>query len=163
MTDLHTHILPGMDDGAPDVETGLRMLRMEREQGVDAVALTPHYYSADESIDAFLRRRRAASEKLEDAIARQPDGETLPRRILGAEVAWAPYMDRWEKLDELCYEGSEYLLLEPPFSVWNDAKLWLTSGGKTSICCLSHSTIYSATFTGASRTEVRSAERYSSG
>ena len=119
MTDLHTHILPGMDDGAPDVETGLRMLRMEREQGVDAVALTPHYYSTDESIDAFLHRRRSAFEKLEDAITHLPDGETLPRRILGAEVAWAPHMDRWEKLGELCYAGSDYLLLELPFSVWS--------------------------------------------
>ena len=33
MTDTHTHILPEMDDGAPDVNTALRMLRMEREQG----------------------------------------------------------------------------------------------------------------------------------
>ena len=33
MTDLHTHILPGMDDGAKDVETSLTLLRMEAAQG----------------------------------------------------------------------------------------------------------------------------------
>ena len=44
MTDLHTHILPGMDDGARDVETSLELLRMEREQGVDRVVFTPHFY-----------------------------------------------------------------------------------------------------------------------
>ena len=44
MTDLHTHILPEMDDGAESVEMSLDMLRMERDQGVDAVVLTPHFY-----------------------------------------------------------------------------------------------------------------------
>lgn len=121
MIDLHTHILPGIDDGAQNADTSLRMLRMEREQGVETVALTPHFYYDRESIDSFLSRRRVASERLEDAISRLSGDEqkALPRRILGAEVAWAPYMDRWERLGELCYEGSGYLLLEPPFSVWN--------------------------------------------
>ena len=121
MTDLHTHILPGMDDGAPDVETALRMLRMEREQGVETVALTPHFYCDDESVDSFLRRRRSASEQLEEAISRLSGDEQrlLPHRILGAEVAWAPHMDRWERLSELCYADSSYLLLELPFSAWS--------------------------------------------
>lgn len=39
MTDLHTHILPAMDDGAKSVEMSLEMLRMERDQGVDTVVL----------------------------------------------------------------------------------------------------------------------------
>lgn len=121
MTDLHTHILPGMDDGAPDVQTALQMLCMEREQGIEAVALTPHYYADDESVGSFLRRRQAAASRLEAEIARQPDGEELPRRIMGAEVAWSLHMDRWDRLGELCYAGSEYLLLELPFSAWSGA------------------------------------------
>ena len=36
MTDLHTHILPRMDDGAPDTAASLAMLRMEAAQGVTA-------------------------------------------------------------------------------------------------------------------------------
>ena len=44
MTDLHTHILPRMDDGAPDTAASLEMLRMEAEQGVTGVALTPHFH-----------------------------------------------------------------------------------------------------------------------
>ena len=108
-----------MDDGARNVEISLRMLRMEREQGVESVALTPHFYSDTESVDSFLTRRQTAFEQLEEAISRLPDAETLPRRILGAEVAWAPHMDRWERLGELCYTESEYLLLELPFTVWS--------------------------------------------
>ena len=107
-----------MDDGARDVDTALQMLRMEREQGIGAVALTAHFYGGDESVDSFLRRRETAYERLEEAISRQPDGAALPRRILGAELAWAPHMDRWERLNELCYAGSDYLLLELPFTAW---------------------------------------------
>ena len=38
MTDLHTQILPRMDDGAPDTAASLAMLRMEAAQGVTGVA-----------------------------------------------------------------------------------------------------------------------------
>lgn len=41
--DIHTHILPGVDDGAGDMETALRMLTMEYEDGVRHIILTPHY------------------------------------------------------------------------------------------------------------------------
>ena len=60
MTDLHTHILPGMDDGAKDAAAAAAMLRMEAEQGVTGVALTPHFYRADETPERFLARRGAA-------------------------------------------------------------------------------------------------------
>ena len=42
MTDLHTHILPGMDDGARSAEESLALLRAERDCGVTALVLTPH-------------------------------------------------------------------------------------------------------------------------
>ena len=60
MTDLHAHILPGMDDGASSVEESLAMLQMEWDQGVDRVALTSHFYSAKEAVSSFLARRDAA-------------------------------------------------------------------------------------------------------
>ena len=44
MTDQHTHILPGMDDGSRSPEMSLELLRAEAAQGVDTVILTPHYY-----------------------------------------------------------------------------------------------------------------------
>ena len=64
MIDLHTHILPRMDDGAKTVEEALQMLRAEAEQGVEAVALTPHYYRTKEQPTAFLTRRREAMDQL---------------------------------------------------------------------------------------------------
>lgn len=43
MIDVHCHILPGIDDGAADMETALALLRKEYEDGVRAVIATPHY------------------------------------------------------------------------------------------------------------------------
>ena len=42
MYDLHSHILPGIDDGARDVELSLEMARAYVDQGIQYVACTPH-------------------------------------------------------------------------------------------------------------------------
>lgn len=41
--DIHTHILPGVDDGAQDMPQALALLRMAYEDGTRSVFLTPHY------------------------------------------------------------------------------------------------------------------------
>ena len=47
--DCHSHILPGMDDGAQDVGVSLEMLRASAVYGVESILLTPHYYPTVES------------------------------------------------------------------------------------------------------------------
>src|SRR6185312_8948448 len=42
MIDLHCHILPGIDDGAPDLSTSLEMAKAFVADGVSTVACTPH-------------------------------------------------------------------------------------------------------------------------
>ena len=122
MTDLHTHILPGMDDGARDAETSLELLRMEREQGVDRVVFTPHFYREKEDVSSFLSRRCEALSRLEAAAAQLPARErvALPRWELGAEVAWMPNLAEREELKDLCLGQSNYFLLELPFTPWRD-------------------------------------------
>ena len=116
MTDAHTHILPGIDDGAADVEQSLAMLRAQKQQGVDTVLLTPHFYREEESIDAFLTRRQASFDALLAAIGDEP----MPRLVLGAEVYWYPGISREEELHKLCIEGTKLLLLELPYAPWTD-------------------------------------------
>ena len=42
MADLHTHVIPRVDDGAPDLETSLESLKIMYADGVTAVVGTPH-------------------------------------------------------------------------------------------------------------------------
>ena len=122
MNDLHTHILPGLDDGADTVETSLAMLRQEHAQGVDTVALTPHFYRDREHLSDFLQRREEGYHKLLAAANALSEEErlALPRLILGAEVTWVPNLAQLPDLEKLCYQDTKFLLLELPFGAWDD-------------------------------------------
>lgn len=43
MIDIHSHILPGLDDGSADMDESIKMLRLARRQGITQVVATPHY------------------------------------------------------------------------------------------------------------------------
>lgn len=44
MVDIHSHILPGLDDGSVDLDTTIRMLQNAERCGTKAIIATPHYY-----------------------------------------------------------------------------------------------------------------------
>ena len=115
MIDIHTHILPGMDDGARSPEISIKMLEVLKSEGVDTVALTPHFYPENDSIEAFIEKRTGCLERLE--TARDNDGIRL---VCGAEVAWYDGIERREGLEKLCIGNSKTLLLEMPFERWNE-------------------------------------------
>ena len=112
MTDLHCHILPGMDDGAPDLETAARLLEMEALQGVHRVALTSHFDWGEDTIDAFLERRAAAFDRLRSHLD-QTEPEKEMELKLGCEIMFSPHLIN-EPVHRLCLEGTDLLLLELP-------------------------------------------------
>ena len=117
LVDLHSHILPGIDDGSPDVGTSAAMLRREAEQGVDVVCATSHYYAKYNSIPAFCERRAEALERLSSVLTAE-----LPRVLPAAEVAYFPHMEE-QDLMPLCIQGTRTLMLEMPFADWTDLQL----------------------------------------
>lgn len=67
MTDIHCHILPGVDDGAASFEEAMVMARLAVESGVHAIAATPHFYGTAESlsqIPVILSRLEALREQI---------------------------------------------------------------------------------------------------
>lgn len=118
MIDFHSHILPRMDDGSQSIEESVALLRLLAEQGIKKVVATPHFYADDESVEAFLKRRKATYEKLKQAYS-----SDLPALVLGAEVRYYQGISRMEDLKALCIEGTNLLLLEMPTSRWTDYTL----------------------------------------
>ncbi|MBR5306150.1 MAG: capsular polysaccharide biosynthesis protein, partial [Oscillospiraceae bacterium] len=80
VVDFHTHILPAIDDGSSSVEESIALLKEEKEQGIDVVVVTPHFYPQNDRPERFLQRRKAAFEQLMEKIS--PD-DKLPQIILG--------------------------------------------------------------------------------
>lgn len=118
MIDLHTHILPGMDDGSPDAVTSMQMLRRMAEQGVAVVCASSHYYADENSVATFCTRRQEALSRWQQAGLGGYDGQ--PKVLLAAEVAYFPRISECRDLDRLCIQGTRTLLLEMPFCEWND-------------------------------------------
>lgn len=109
LTDLHTHILPAFDDGAESIEIALRMLLMQKENGIERVALTPHFYPFQEELGVFLARRQRAYTEL---MSRWDD-EIMPHVCLGAEVHYSPALLQMD-LRCLTIGDGNFLLLELP-------------------------------------------------
>lgn len=114
MIDLHTHILPGLDDGAATLEESLDLARACVEDGVLLAAATPHVRD-DYPTDADTMERLVAEVRL--ALER----EGIDLRLRGGGEIALDWLDRLP-LDELRRFGlggnPRYLLLEFPYVGW---------------------------------------------
>ena len=102
MRDMHCHILPGVDDGARDLDESLRMLEAAKRAGVTSIVCTPHcrdpYFDYDAMWDAFELLRAHA------------DGFPLS---MGFEVNHAKLMDLgMEWAGHLAFQNGREFLLE---------------------------------------------------
>lgn len=113
MIDLHTHILPGVDDGADDLDEALEICRLSYEDGVRAIVATPHlrqesFWNDDRRL--LVDRFKA----LRSAVARHLDGDLEIH--LGGEIALhGSSLDEIARLpggELLTLAGTNYLLLE---------------------------------------------------
>ena len=75
--DIHCHILPGMDDGAGDMEESLQMLRIARDDGIAGIVATPHIMSG-----VYDNTR----ETIGDAISRLASETDLLPLYIGADI-----------------------------------------------------------------------------
>jgi protein-tyrosine phosphatase len=123
--DFHCHVIPKMDDGAKNTDESVTMLSMLKEDGVETVYATPHFYPQYETVKSFLLRRTSALKNLKKAMteAVEPSklAETFPEIKIGAEVYFVPskITAGMKELPELCIEGTDFLLLELPYEKYN--------------------------------------------
>jgi len=116
--DTHCHLLPGLDDGAPDDAVALAMARQAVADGVTAIAVTPHmregdYLNERPRVIEALERLRGLLAREEVPLALEPGSEVhlstrLAERLLERRIL--AYGDRLPDAGQLAY-----LLLECPY------------------------------------------------
>lgn len=111
--DLHNHTLPGVDDGARDMEMAVRMAAMAVEDGISTVLLTPH----NRDVAGVVREGHFFErvEELRQAALR----EGIPIRfVVGMENHLEPDLpEQVERGLALPINGTQYILVELPFNL----------------------------------------------
>lgn len=112
--DIHSHILPHMDDGAENMAESMEMLRIAAGEGISWIIATPHYKSGRFRADGGAVREKLA--QLQEAA----DAEGLNIKLYpGTEIYYRSELE--EKLDRkyLCtMNDTDYILVE--FSPFED-------------------------------------------
>ena len=113
MIDLHTHILPGIDDGAHTLEMSLEMARQAVQDGTTVMACTPHIYPG------LYMNDSAGITRARDALQAELDTHGIALQlVVGADVHLVPDLLDGVKAGRVpTLNGSRYILLEPSHHV----------------------------------------------
>jgi len=113
MIDLHSHLLPGLDDGANSVDVSIEMARRYLDQGVTCVACTPHIFPGlyPNNGDIIRRAVRRLQEQLEE--------KAIPLKLVpGADNHIVPNFVRLLETQQLlAIADTRYVLVEPPHHI----------------------------------------------
>ena len=133
MIDLHTHILPGIDDGAPTLEVSLEMARLAVADGIHTMACTPHIYPGMYMNDG------PGIERARQALQAELDSRGIALRlVVGADVHLVPGLIEGLRSGRVpTLHGSRYFLLEPSHTTppprFEDSVFNLIASGYTPI------------------------------
>ena len=116
MFDLHSHILPDLDDGAKTIEESMKMLRVASGNGIKGMAATPHGKDVREAEALGLVSEHVGT------LNQLSQEETLDIKIyVGMENHLTPDLPELVKSGQafLLHEGP-YILVELPFDSFPD-------------------------------------------
>ena len=119
LVEIHSHVLPYIDDGSKDLETSVEILNIYKNQGVTDVFATPHFLPMDMTLEDFLKNRQESLDLLKSAI----EGEDYPNIHLGAEVYYFSGISKSEDVKKLKLQGTDFILVELPIDTLGDYML----------------------------------------
>jgi len=112
MVDIHSHILPGIDDGPASIEESIEMLVNTVQSGVDTIVATPHLYPGEYMEPTNLVRQ------LTQQLQEKADQQNIPIQvIMGRECYLSPEIYLYEKDPKklTIANNGKYILVEFPF------------------------------------------------
>lgn len=118
LTDIHAHVLPGVDDGARDLDHSLDMLRFMYDEGIRNVIATPHYHGG--YVECGIEVLKDRLEILKRHAAKDEKASKL-KLYLGCEIYYYPSVVDWLDAGKVStMAGSDCVLLE--FGFTDDAR-----------------------------------------
>ena len=114
-TDIHCHVVPGIDDGATDLSVSLAMASQAVADGTSTVIATPHQLGGNRQITAAAIRDGV------DSLNRELKAAAIPLTVLpGADVRIEPELPRLLKSGDVVTLGDRgrHVLLELPHDVY---------------------------------------------
>ena len=110
MIDFHNHVVPGLDDGSPNMDVSMKMIRDAAEQGITDVVNTVHYQHPKMDMIKLTT---------EDILARMESLQTKVDSIginikihMGTEVFFLPNLLELIKLPLCTIGNGKYMLIE---------------------------------------------------
>lgn len=117
--DLHSHILPYMDDGAKDLDTAVQLVSACLQQDIDTIVCTPHFSpSEDKNVLEFIKKRDESFRLLKNELEKR--NIDAPKMLLGAEILFDCDLTEVADIEKLAFTGTDYILLEMPDVSWQD-------------------------------------------
>lgn len=111
MKDLHSHLLPGIDDGCKEIGESLTLLKAAQEQGITDLVLTPHYME-NTKYNANNEEKNKRFEELKEEAKKAGIEINL---YLGNEVYMTEnFQDLLKQQEITTINNSKYLLIEFP-------------------------------------------------
>lgn len=110
LLDIHSHLIPNIDDGSPDMETSLNMLKESVDSGVTDIILTPHHYRG--KYEHSLTTIKAKYNEFLDAAKAAGINANI---YLGMEICVSHlenYLEKVKSGDLLTLNGSKTMLIE---------------------------------------------------
>ena len=110
MIDSHIHILPGLDDGSPNIDVSIKMASISESQGFTDVIATPHFILDNNEIHP--RIIRANVRKLNSILA---ESDIKINVHCASEIYYtSDLLKLLEEKKVLMYCGTKYFLVELP-------------------------------------------------
>lgn len=135
--DIHSHVLPGIDDGAPDIATSIQLIQGLYDLGIDKSIATPHiigdmYRNTRETITDALKKTQDACAKADinieltaaaeymlddhfmDLLRKKEPLLTLHKNIILTEISYSTTPDNLEEITaSIISEGYKPILAHP--------------------------------------------------
>ncbi|MHC6178760.1 tyrosine-protein phosphatase [Clostridium sp. JNZ X4-2] len=110
MIDIHSHILPGIDDGSKSMEETMEMLKLTEADGIENIVATSHFYRG------YYDNKWIDIKKLTGKVKAAAKKQNITLNIISSQEVMLDNhtLESYRSSEIGCIEGTSYMLVELP-------------------------------------------------